>query len=93
MPEDIIGAKTSEGVENLLVEEVIDYVKSTANYICGELGLAKMYECSPPQWMISIALALKSNFFEKKVTDYSKTSTQMGQFKIDFDLLDKEGNN
>jgi ribonucleotide reductase beta subunit family protein with ferritin-like domain len=52
------------------------YVKFNADRLLMDLGLEKIYhETNPFEWMVSNDMAVKSNFFERQTTAYSKSIT------------------
>lgn len=56
------------GINNELMSQHIRYV---ADYWLTELGESKFYNCNCPfDFMQTIALEAKSNFFEKRVAEY-----------------------
>lgn len=69
------------GMNSKLMSQYIEYV---ADYWLMELGYSKVYgtEC-PFDFMEMLSLKNKTNFFEKKVSDYQKPSDT----KIDYDDL------
>jgi ribonucleotide reductase beta subunit family protein with ferritin-like domain len=63
---DLIGLKA---------DEMVAYVKCTADALLQRLGCPKAYNVENPfDWMVMIGLGNKSNFFEKDVTEYKKGS-------------------
>lgn len=56
-----------------------EYIKFVADRLCIQLGYSKLYDAvNPFSWMELISLEGKTNFFEKRVADYSladKTKT------------------
>lgn len=49
------------------------YVKFIADHLCNSLGYEKLYNVTNPfEWMEIISLQGKTNFFEKRVGEYSK---------------------
>jgi ribonucleotide reductase beta subunit family protein with ferritin-like domain len=53
--------------------EMIQYIQFVADRLLNQLGLDKMYNVENPfDWMENISLEGKTNFFEKRVGDYSK---------------------
>jgi ribonucleotide reductase beta subunit family protein with ferritin-like domain len=64
------------------------YIEFVADRLCTQLGLSKMYNVACPfDWMQNISLEGKTNFFEKRVGDYSKHIVQEGdsvRFDADF---------
>ena len=77
------------GMNALLMKQYIEYV---ADRLLIMLGLEKHYNSANPfDWMVMISVEGKTNFFEKRVAEYSNTanpnSTGGGedQFKFDMD--------
>ena len=62
--------------QTIKISELQDYVKHIANEIVGEesgLGYGKMYDVKNPfEWMFSLGLSAKTNFFEKHDANYRK---------------------
>jgi len=69
-------------------ESMIQYIQFVADRLLNQLGLDKMYSVQNPfDWMENISLEGKTNFFEKRVGDYSKHIVQQGdsvRFDVDF---------
>jgi ribonucleoside-diphosphate reductase subunit M2 len=69
-------------------EMMTQYIKFVADRLCVQLGYKKIYNvtnCFP--WMEMISLESKTNFFEKRVSDYAlanKTSDNVFDFSEDF---------
>ena len=64
-------------------DDMIKYVQRTSDKLSVSLGYNAIYKVENPfDWMTMISLPNKSNFFETKVSEYSKQDT--GNF--DFDL-------
>ena len=65
LPEDVPGLKQ---------KDLVSYVMSTMNNLCEAYSCTKLYPeaINPFQWMISIGLQNKTNFFENKVSEYAK---------------------
>jgi len=64
------------------------YIEFCADRLFVELGCAKMYNTPNPfDWMESISLQGKTNFFEKRVSEYSKSGVGVdaAQQVISFD--------
>ncbi len=52
-----------------------EYIEFCADRLLGELGYNKKYNVKNPfPWMVNSALNAKSNFFEKRVSEYSKAT-------------------
>lgn len=55
--------------------EMMEYVKCTADSLITSLGYDKIYNAENPfDWMMLIALPNKTNFFEDTVSEYSKVT-------------------
>ena len=69
-------------------EMMTQYIQFVADRLCVQLGYKKIYNvtnCFP--WMEMISLESKTNFFEKRVSDYAlanKTSDNVFEFSEDF---------
>lgn len=61
------------------------YIHTVADRLLVELGYSKIWNAvNPFEWMEMISLQGKTNFFEKKVTDYQKAGVlAASQEKID----------
>jgi len=69
------------GMNSKLMQQYIEYV---ADYWLLELGCSRVYGVDNPfDFMDMISLQNKGNFFEKRISEYQKTS----DIKIDFDNL------
>jgi len=66
------------------------YVEFCADRLLHSLGVAKVYNAANPfEWMQLISLQGKTNFFEKRVGEYSKAgvgTTEDTQFALDIDF-------
>jgi ribonucleoside-diphosphate reductase beta chain len=63
-------------------ELMTEYLKYTADMLCRDLGYESYYNARQPfDWMDLIALEGKTNFFERRVSEYSKAG--VGDSKID----------
>lgn len=52
---------------------MIQYIEFCADRLCHSLGVDRIYNVQNPfDWMVLISIDGKSNFFEKKVGEYSK---------------------
>ena len=72
------------GMNAKLMQQYIEFV---ADYWLSELGCKKFYNAENPfDFMDMLSLQNKSNFFEKRVAEYSKTSDR----NIDFNTLDED---
>ena len=56
-------------------EEMQKYIAFCADRLCVALGVPKIYNATNPfEWMEMISLQGKTNFFEKRVGEYSKAN-------------------
>lgn len=72
-------------------EKMCQYIEFCADRLSVALGYAKIYRVSQPfEWMELISLQGKTNFFEKRVSDYSLSGVGVGKeemiFKLDADF-------
>lgn len=68
-------------------DDMIKYVKCTADSLISDLGYEKRYrEENPFEWMVSIGITNKTNFFEERVSEYAKPSTGSFTFKVSDDF-------
>jgi ribonucleotide reductase beta subunit family protein with ferritin-like domain len=66
------------------------YIEFCADRLLVELGVGKLYNATNPfDWMEAISLQGKTNFFEKKVSEYSKPGVGMNQADMEI-RLDEE---
>ena len=65
-------------------DEMMQYVHCTADRLASSLGTPSIYQAANPfHWMKVIGLPNKSNFFERKVTVYTKEKTSDFTFDLD----------
>ena len=56
-------------------ESMIEYVKFVSDHMLSALGFAKLFNAKNPfEWMELISMQGKTNFFEKRVGEYSKAN-------------------
>lgn len=69
-------------------DQMLEYIRFVADYWLGELGYAHLFGAKNPfDWMHLISMQSKTNFFEKRVSDYSKPCTaQQTEFGVDEDF-------
>ncbi len=54
---------------------MIQYIKFVADRLIVELGYKKLFKVTNPfNWMETISMTSKTNFFEKRVSEYSKAN-------------------
>ena len=68
-------------------DDMLVYIKFTANRLLQMLGVPPMYEHAscPWEWVSLIGLEGQSNFFEKKTTDYQKSTLKKMDGIMDLD--------
>jgi ribonucleotide reductase beta subunit family protein with ferritin-like domain len=78
------------GLIGMNAKLMCDYIKFVADRLLVSLGLGKVYNIANPfDWMETISLNGKTNFFEKRVAEYQKagvapaTGSSTRQFTID----------
>jgi ribonucleotide reductase beta subunit family protein with ferritin-like domain len=65
--------------------EMVDYIKCTADSLSVSLGYPAIYnKTNPFDWMAIISLPNKTNFFEGRVTEYSREAGTGGADGDDF---------
>lgn len=68
-------------------DDMVTYVKCTANRLSEALGYQKLYNVENPfDWMAIIGLPNKSNFFETRVSEYGRQSKSDFAFDLDADF-------
>ena len=73
-------------------ESMIDYVKFVADHLLVSLGQPRLYNVPNPfEWMETISLQGKTNFFEKRVGEYARSGVGLDQgrtheFSLDSDF-------
>lgn len=67
----------------LNADDMCKYVRCTADVLTESLGYKKFFgDQNPFQWMMLLVIPNKTNFFEARVTEYSK---EVGETGFDFD--------
>lgn len=77
------------GMNEILMKQYIEYV---ADRLLGMLGIDKHYNTANPfDWMVMISVEGKTNFFEKRVAEYSNTANPNSSKENNFEFtLDSE---
>lgn len=66
---------------------MVEYVKFCADRLIVQLGYEKLYKTENPfDWMVNISLQGKTNFFEKRVSEYSKFGINIGKKENSYEL-------
>ena len=72
----------------LTADDMVCYVKCTADSVAQGFGIDKIYNMNNPFiWMLNIALPNKSNFFEKRTTEYARIGSEISYELYDDDLV------
>lgn len=80
----IVEAFNGNGLLGLSHESLIAYVKFTADHLMSTAGHDKIYGTKNPfDWMEAISLEGKTNFFEKRVSEYKKPTMEDQVFSTD----------
>jgi len=59
-------------------EMMVQYIQFTADELCNSLKVPRLYnQPNPFPWMENLALEGKTNFFERRPTDYQRTGMEM----------------
>jgi len=67
----------------LSADEMVEYVKCTADRLSAALGFEAIYSAKNPfEWMKVISLPNKTNFFESKVSEYTRQTTLDYEFDL-----------
>ncbi|MEM5804215.1 MAG: ribonucleotide-diphosphate reductase subunit beta, partial [Candidatus Aenigmatarchaeota archaeon] len=68
-------------------DEMIKYIRFVSDRLCVSLGYSKIFNSNNPfDWMELISLQGKTNFFEKRVSEYQKPNVVNGQKEYLFSL-------
>jgi ribonucleoside-diphosphate reductase subunit M2 len=68
-------------------DDMISYIKCTANRLSESFGYKKIYDVENPfDWMLVIGLPNKSNFFESKPTEYARQCASEFNFDLELDF-------
>jgi ribonucleotide reductase beta subunit family protein with ferritin-like domain len=60
------------------------YIEFVADRLAVQLGTAKLYNATNPfDFMDLISLEGKTNFFEKKVSEYSRSTENIANIRLD----------
>ena len=66
---------------------MIEYVEFVADYLCMQLNCGKVFHTQNPfPWMNTISLTGKTNFFERRVSEYAKAGVGVDSKEQVFDL-------
>lgn len=83
---DILIEKPMIGMSS---KSLYEYSQCTVDHLLVSCGYEKLYNIENPyDWMTIIALPNRTNFFEGKVSEYSKESNESAEKKLTFDSDD-----
>ena len=76
------------GLIGMNADLMVQYVKFVADFLCVQLGCKKIYDVRNPfDWMNVISMDGKTNFFERRVSEYAKAGVGVSRadqvFKLD----------
>ena len=72
------------GMNSTLMEQYIEYV---ADRLCQQLGYDKIYNSTNPfKFMENMSVTGKTNFFEKRVSEYRMTNANKSKDDLEFSL-------
>ena len=74
---EFIDACLPKGLPQIDAASMKEYIHFQANRLCRSLGHSELYQGArmPFEWMHAIGLMGKSNFFEKRTTEYARAET------------------
>jgi ribonucleotide reductase beta subunit family protein with ferritin-like domain len=68
-------------------QQMIQHIKFTADLWLDQLNYPKLYNVHTPfSFMVTLGMESKTNFFEKRVTNYSKSSQISHNFELNDDF-------
>ena len=76
------------GLIGMNADLMVQYVMFVADFLCVQLGCPKIYDVRNPfDWMNVISMDGKTNFFERRVSEYAKAGVGVSRadqvFKLD----------
>jgi len=75
--EDLIKNSLENDLVGLKAEDLVEYVHMTADNLVTQLGFQPLYRASNPfEWMVAIGIPNRTNFFEQRVSEYSKLGSK-----------------
>ena len=75
--EDLIKQSLEHDLVGLKADDLVEYVHMTADNLVTQLGFKPLYRASNPfEWMVAIGIPNRTNFFEQRVSEYSKLGSQ-----------------
>ena len=79
------------GLIGMNAENMTEYVKYCADRLIVALGAPKLYNATQPfEWMTLISLQGKTNFFERRVSEYQKSCVMQSVKSADSVLADNK---
>ena len=75
--ENMIKKSLKQDLIGLKVDDLIEYVHMTADNLVTQLGFTPIFRASNPfEWMVAIGIPNRTNFFEQRVSEYSKLGSK-----------------
>ena len=75
--EDLIKQSLEHDLVGLKADDLVEYVHMTADNLVTQLGFNPLYRASNPfEWMVAIGIPNRTNFFEQRVSEYSKLGSR-----------------
>ena len=75
--EDLIKKSLEQDLVGLKADDLVEYVHLTADNLVTQLGFKPLYRASNPfEWMVAIGIPNRTNFFEQRVSEYSKLGSK-----------------
>lgn len=82
--EDFIRNALKVELVGMNADEMTEYVQCTADCLSTSFGAEKIYnKTNPFPWMLLISLPNKSNFFEKRVSEYGRMADNKYDYTLD----------
>ena len=75
--EELIKKSLEQDLVGLKADDLVEYVHMTADNLVTQLGFKPLFRASNPfEWMVAIGIPNRTNFFEQRVSEYSKLGAQ-----------------
>ncbi len=85
--EELVRNSMEDDLVGLAVSDLVQYIKVTADALIVQLGFEPIYKSvNPFDWMVTIGIVNRTNFFEGRVSEYSKLNSKSLKFSIDADF-------
>ena len=75
--ENLIKKSLEQDLIGLKADDLVEYVHMTADNLITQLGFNPIFRASNPfEWMVAIGIPNRTNFFEQRVSEYSKLGSK-----------------